>query len=76
MTVKNTLTYNSAILNSSAKRLIFQTPGANVIKLFTALIYCHFKVILSLCIIELYCHVNYCGMSVNYLDIFVTNVIF
>ncbi len=40
--------------------------GANVIKLFTAVIYHHSMVILSFCVIELYYPENYHGMAVNY----------
>jgi len=42
------------------------TPGANVIKLFTAVIYHHSMVILSFCVIKLYYPENYRGMEVNY----------
>jgi hypothetical protein len=41
-------------------------PGANVIKLFTAVIYHHSMVILSFYVIKLYYSENYCGMAVNY----------
>jgi hypothetical protein len=41
-------------------------PGANVIKLFTAVIYCHSMVIPSFCVIKLYYLGNYHGMAVNY----------
>jgi hypothetical protein len=41
-------------------------PGANVIKLFTAVIYHHSMVILSFCVIKLYYPENYCGMAVYY----------
>ncbi len=41
-------------------------PGANVIKLFTAVIYCHSMVISSFCVIKLYYLGNYHGMAVNY----------
>jgi hypothetical protein len=34
------------------KSFISLTPGPNVIKLFTAVIYCHSMVILSFCVIE------------------------
>ncbi len=43
-----------------------QPPGANVIKLFTAVIYCHSMVIPSFCVIKLYYLGNYHGMAVNY----------
>ncbi len=41
-------------------------PGANVIKLFTMVIYHHSMVILSICVIKLYYPENYSGMAVNY----------
>ncbi len=40
--------------------------GANVIKLFTTVIYCHSMVIPSFCVIRLYYLGNYHGMAVNY----------
>ncbi len=40
--------------------------GANVIKLFTTVIYCHSMVIPSFCVIKLYYLGNYHGMAVNY----------
>jgi hypothetical protein len=40
--------------------------GANVIKLFTAVIYHHSMVILSFCVIKLYYPENHRGMAVNY----------
>jgi hypothetical protein len=40
--------------------------GANVIKLFTAVIYCHSMVRPSFCVIKLYYLGNYHGMAVNY----------
>jgi hypothetical protein len=40
--------------------------GANVIKLFTMVIYSHSMVIPSLCVIKLYYLGNYHGMTVNY----------
>ncbi len=42
------------------------TPGANVISLFTMVIYSHSMVIPSLCLIKLYYLGNYHGMTVNY----------
>jgi hypothetical protein len=50
----------------SPKMLMKSTPGANVIKLFTAVIYHHSMVILSFCVIELYYPENYRGIAVNY----------
>ncbi len=41
------------------------SPGANVIKLFTAVIYHNSTVILSFYFIKLYFLGNYCGMAVN-----------
>ena len=41
-------------------------PGANVIKLFTVVIYHHSMVIPSFCVIKLYYLGNYCGMAINY----------
>jgi hypothetical protein len=41
-------------------------PWANVIKLFTVVIYCHSVVISSFCAIKLYYLGNYHGMAVNY----------
>jgi hypothetical protein len=48
---------------------------ANVLKLFAAVVYCHFKVIPSFCVIKLYYHGNYCEIAANYYGICVTNVI-
>ncbi len=44
----------------------FLPPGANVIKLFTAVIYHHSMVIPSFCVIKLYYLGNYSWMAVNY----------
>jgi hypothetical protein len=41
-------------------------PGANVIKLFTAVIYRHSMVIPSFGVIKQHYIGNYCGMAVNY----------
>jgi hypothetical protein len=41
-------------------------PGANVIKLFTTVIYHYSMVILSFCVIKPYYPENHCGMAVNY----------
>ncbi len=43
-----------------------ETSGANVIKLFTAVIYCHSMAIPSFCVIKLFYLGNYHGMAVNY----------
>ncbi len=40
--------------------------GANVIKLFTAVIYCHCMVIPSFCVIKHYYYGKYHRMAVNY----------
>jgi hypothetical protein len=53
------------VIKIKAKILIL-TSGPNVIKLFTAVIYCHSIVILSFCVIKLYYFGNYRGMAVNY----------
>jgi hypothetical protein len=42
------------------------SPGPNVIKLFTAVIYCHSMVIPSSCVIKQHYLGNYCRMPVNY----------
>jgi len=44
-----------------------------VIKLFTTVIYCHFMVMLSFCIIKQHYLGNYCRMVVNYNGICVNN---
>jgi hypothetical protein len=41
-------------------------PGANVIKLFTMVIYCYSMLIPSFCVIKLYYLGNYRDMAVNY----------
>jgi hypothetical protein len=55
------------------KMLVKLTPGPSVIKHFSAVIYCHSKVILSFCVIKKQCLGNYCGNAVNYLRICETN---
>jgi hypothetical protein len=50
-------------------------PGPNVIKLFTAVIYCHSMVIPPFCVIKQHYLGNYCGMAVNYHGICIANVI-
>ena len=53
--------------NLEVSRLPPSVPsGANVIKLFTAVIYCHSMVIPSFCVIKLYYLGNYHGIAVNY----------
>jgi hypothetical protein len=52
-----------------------RTPVPKVIKIFTAVIYCHSMVILPFCVIKLYHLGNYHGMTVNYHGICETNVI-
>ncbi len=49
-------------------------PGPNVIKLFTAVIYCRSMVIPSFCVIKQHYLGNYGGMVVNYHGIYLTNV--
>ncbi len=49
-----------------ALRNVTSASGANVIKLFTVVIYYHSMVILSFCIIKLYYPENHSGMAVNY----------
>ncbi len=46
-------------------RCQFLPPGANVKKLFTAVIYCRSTVIPSFCVIQLYYYGNYHGMLVS-----------
>jgi hypothetical protein len=48
---------------------MIQAPGANVVKLFTAVIYHYSKVIPSVCVLKLYYLGNYYGMAVNYCSI-------
>jgi hypothetical protein len=48
---------------------MIQTPGANAIKLFTAVIYHHPMVIPSFCVVKLYYFGNYHGMALNYCSI-------
>ena len=66
MEVANTLAYYDTATITAVKSFIVQAPGANVIKLFTAVIYCHSMVIPSFCVIKLYYLGNYHGMAVNY----------
>ncbi len=54
---------------------LFLSPEPSVIKLFTVVIYCTFKVLPAFRVIKLYYHGDYCGMAVNYHGICVTNVI-
>jgi hypothetical protein len=48
------------------KSFITLAPGPNVIKLFTAVIYCHSMVIQSFCVIKQHYVGNYSRMAVNY----------
>ena len=66
MEVANTLAYYDTATITAVKSFIVQAPGANVIKLFTMVIYCHSMVIPSFCVIKLYYLGNYNGMAVNY----------
>jgi hypothetical protein len=45
---------------------VFATRGASVIKLFTAVMYCHSMVIPSSCVIKQYYCGDYPTMEVNY----------
>jgi hypothetical protein len=47
-------------------------PGANVMKLFTEVIYHHSMLIGSFCVIKKYYLGNYCGIAVNYHGILTT----
>jgi len=60
--------FKSISLISSLKHtgLQYWSPGANVMKHYTAVIYCHSIVIPSFCVIKLYCLGNYHWMAVNY----------
>jgi hypothetical protein len=51
---------------TDVESFITLSPGAYVIKLFTAVIYCHSMLIPSFCVIKLYYLGNYHGMAVNY----------
>jgi hypothetical protein len=57
---------HSSFLNLRVSYEVNEVFGANVIKLFTAVIYHHSMVILTFCVIKLYYLGNYCGMAVNY----------
>jgi hypothetical protein len=48
------------------KSFMRSTPGPNVIKLFTVVIYRHSMFILSFCVIKQHYLGNYCRMAVNY----------
>jgi hypothetical protein len=56
----------TAFANYDCKKFIIFSPGANVIKLFTAVIYHHSMVIMSFCVIKLNYPENYRGMALNY----------
>jgi hypothetical protein len=64
-----------ASIGLSLDKLYKNKPGANVIKLFTAVIYHHSMVIPSFCVIKQHYLGNYCRMAVNYRGICVINVI-
>ena len=53
-------------VNYHGKSFKTLVPGANVIKLFTAVIYCHSIVTPLFIVIKLYYLGNYHGMTVNY----------
>jgi hypothetical protein len=55
--------------------IVVLSPGPYVIKLFTAVIYCHYMVILSFCVIKKYYCGNYRGMAINYDGMCETNLI-
>jgi hypothetical protein len=70
--------HNNTIVSFRGLQSLFEeifgnknTPGANVIKLFTAVIYHHSMLILSFCVIKLYYPGNYHGMAVNYCGILI-----
>jgi hypothetical protein len=73
----------SSLLKRSLQFYIFcrrfihsdEKRGPNVIKLFTAVIYCHSMVIPSFCVIKQHYLGNYSRMAINYRGICVTNVI-
>jgi hypothetical protein len=64
-----------ASIGFSLDKLYKNKPGANVIKLFTVVIYHHSMVIPSLCVLKQHYLGNYCRMAVNYRGICVFNVI-
>ncbi len=64
MEVANTLAYYYTATITAVKSFIVQAPGANVIKLFTVVIYHHFVVIPSFYVIKLYYLRNLYRMSV------------
>jgi hypothetical protein len=49
-----------------AKSFITLGPGANVIKLFTVVIYHHSVFILSFCVVKQHYLGNYCRMAITY----------
>jgi hypothetical protein len=61
-----------SVLNDNLKNVLFHCkcqclkPGANVIKLFTMVIYRHSMVIVSFCVIKHYYYIKYHRMAVNY----------
>jgi hypothetical protein len=62
----NTLAYYEKFVAYGQKKFYTLGPGANVIKLFTMVIYCHSMVIPSFYVIKQYYLGNYHGMAVNY----------
>ncbi len=54
------------ISNEMKRSVLNMTPGANIIKHFTMVIYCHSMVILSFSVIKLYHLGNYYGIAVTY----------
>ncbi len=66
--VANTLAYYDMAIITVVKSFIVQAPGANVINLFTAVIYHHSFVIPSFCVKDNYLG-QYHGIAVNYCSI-------
>jgi hypothetical protein len=58
--------YFAAAAEIEVKLQFTLTPGANVIKLFTAVIYRHSMVIPSFCVIKHYYYGRYHRMAINY----------
>jgi hypothetical protein len=61
----NTLA-NRKSVNYDSKKFYSTGPGANVIKLFSAVIYCLSMVIQTFCVRKQYYLGNYHGIAVNY----------
>jgi hypothetical protein len=65
MLVANSLTYYDTATITAVKGFIVLAPGANVIKLFSVVIYPHLMVLLSSCVIKLHYYGKYHRMAVN-----------